>query len=121
MVDDPAPDMDIVLDEPPSSTAQETDVAMAGSAEGAGNPPPGSELPFADASFVEPRTKFTDYLSSPIVSLIVGSGESEIILTAHQALLVKSPYFADACAAFNNDGSVSLFMRAHPWHTCACR
>ncbi|KAI1435796.1 hypothetical protein GGR50DRAFT_654918 [Xylaria sp. CBS 124048] len=68
----------------------------------------GAVLPFAemgDAGEAEPRTTFATYLSSPIVSLIVGSGETATILTAHQALLTLSPFFAEACAAFTIDGS----------------
>lgn len=65
-----------------------------------------TELPFAEGGEVDPRTTFVSYLSSPIVTLIVGSGDSETILSAHQGLLVQSPFFAEACAAFTNDGSV---------------
>ena len=41
-----------------------------------------------------PQTIFLDYLRSPIVELMVGSGDDTTLLTAHQALVVKSPYFA---------------------------
>lgn len=64
------------------------------------------DLPFAEGGEAEPRPTFISYLTSPVVTLIVGSGENETILTAHQALLVQSPFFAEACAAFTNDGSV---------------
>lgn len=73
----------------------------------------GSELPYAGEETVvevdpEPaRIPFIDYLSSPIVTLIVGSGDKETILTAHQALLALSPYFKDQFANFSDDGSVS--------------
>lgn len=53
------------------------------------------------------RTSFISYLTSPVVTLIVGTGETETILTAHQALLVLSPFFKEACAQFSDDGSVS--------------
>lgn len=53
------------------------------------------------------RTSFISYLTSPVVTLIVGAGENETILTAHQALLVLSPFFKEACAQFSDDGSVS--------------
>ncbi|KAL2753074.1 hypothetical protein ACRALDRAFT_1078062 [Sodiomyces alcalophilus JCM 7366] len=53
----------------------------------------------------EPRATFLTYLTSPVVTLLVGKNGSETILTAHQALLAKSPYFKEACAQFNNDGS----------------
>ncbi|KAI0128769.1 hypothetical protein BJ170DRAFT_345234 [Xylariales sp. AK1849] len=64
-----------------------------------------SELPFAEGVDIEPRSTFVDYLTSPVVTLLVGSGESETILTAHQALLVQSPFFAETCASFSDDGS----------------
>jgi hypothetical protein len=54
------------------------------------------------------RTSFISYLTSPVVTLIVGEGENETILTAHQALLALSPFFKEACAQFSDDGSVSV-------------
>lgn len=70
-----------------------------------------SEMPFAgEETVVEPepaRIPFIDYLTSPVVTLIVGAGEQETFLTAHQALLVQSPYFKAQCDAFTDDGSVS--------------
>lgn len=105
---------DLVPDEPQSSAVPHPDdVVMGDNAEGAEgaentNPQNSGDLPFAEGPYVEPRTKFVDYLGSPIVTLIVGSGDSETILTAHQALLIKSPYFAEICAAFTDDGSVSV-------------
>ncbi|KAK2040881.1 hypothetical protein LZ31DRAFT_473557 [Colletotrichum somersetense] len=65
-------------------------------------------LPFAEGGEsdpVEPRTTFASYLSSPIVTLLVGQGDAETIVTAHQALLTQSPYFKEACAQFSDDGS----------------
>jgi hypothetical protein len=81
----------------------------------------GSELPYAGEETVveteaEPaRIPFIDYLSSPIVTLIVGSGDKETILTAHQALLALSPYFKDQFENFSDDGSVSIWCD----HICA--
>ncbi|EGP88249.1 unnamed protein product [Zymoseptoria tritici ST99CH_1A5] len=42
------------------------------------------------------RTTFLDYLSSPIVELVVGSGAEAQTLYAHQALLTKAPFFEQA-------------------------
>ncbi|KAL2182305.1 hypothetical protein L209DRAFT_106678 [Thermothelomyces heterothallicus CBS 203.75] len=70
--------------------------------------PKGSELPFAEGvteDLIPERVTFAQYLSTPVVTLLVGSGDNETILTAHQGLLVKSPYFAEACAEFADDGS----------------
>lgn len=51
---------------------------------------------------VPTRTSFATYLSSPVVTLVVGGGEGEetkkkLELTAHQGLLTRSPYFATLC------------------------
>jgi hypothetical protein len=65
-------------------------------------------LPFADEELSEPlRITFVDYLKSPIVELLVGKGEQQTKLTAHQALLVQSPYFEAACAQFGAGITVS--------------
>lgn len=87
-----------------------TDVEMAEGAGAEEDGAAGSELPFAGEETVveaEPaRVPFIDYLTSPIVTLIVGSGDKETILTAHQALLVQSPHFDSICHNFTDDGSV---------------
>jgi len=95
-----------------SAAAPPADVEMAegGASAGASENPNSSELPFAeggpDDDAPPPRITFVQYLSSPVVTLLVGSGDKETILTAHQGLLVQSPYFAEACAEFADDGSV---------------
>lgn len=105
-------DIDIV-DEPtvvnPGGDVEMTESGAAEEEQGGG-----SELPFAGEETVveqpepEPsRIPFIDYLTSPIVTLIVGSGENETVLTAHQALLTQSPFFRDECDRFTDDGSVS--------------
>lgn len=40
------------------------------------------------------------YLKSPIITILVGSGESQTSLSAHLALLQSSPWFTDACASY---------------------
>ncbi|KAK5989746.1 hypothetical protein PT974_08006 [Cladobotryum mycophilum] len=52
----------------------------------------------------EIRPTFIDHLMSPVVTLLIGRGE-QTVLTAHQALLLRSPYFAEACQGFVDDGS----------------
>ncbi|KAJ9137098.1 BTB/POZ domain-containing protein [Pleurostoma richardsiae] len=67
-----------------------------------------SDMPFAEEEIGEApaeRVTFISYLTSPVVTLLVGSGDHETILTAHQSLLTKSPYFYEACAQFADDGS----------------
>jgi hypothetical protein len=124
---------EVIEDAPSPSTAASAaapaDVEMAegsgegasGAASGAGasENPNSSELPFAeggpDDDAPPPRITFVQYLSSPIVTLLVGSGDKETILTAHQGLLTQSPYFAEACAEFADDGSVCLSCSGNCW------
>ena len=65
-------------------------------------------LPFQEESLEDAPTRvtFIDYLKSPVISLLVGQGDEQALLTAHQALLVASPWFAEACARFSNNVSV---------------
>ncbi|KAI0862298.1 hypothetical protein F4860DRAFT_123562 [Xylaria cubensis] len=92
-----------VLGEQPTNPEVDVDMAEGEEQEAAGHEE--TVLPFAEGGESDPRTTFISYLTSPVVTLIVGSAENETILTAHQALLTQSPFFADACAAFAHDGS----------------
>ncbi|KFY80730.1 hypothetical protein V499_00438 [Pseudogymnoascus sp. VKM F-103] len=56
-----------------------------------------------EAPVIPVRITYVDHLKSPIVELVVGQGDSEIILSSHQALLVQSPFFEDACVHFDAD------------------
>lgn len=111
---------DTIIEESPANLGGDVEMAenSAGAAAGTGEDEATaaaerSELPFAEEETVnEPesvpaRTSFISYLTSPVVTLIVGSNETETILTAHQSLLTLSPFFKDACAQFSDDGSVS--------------
>ena len=66
-----------------------------------------------------PQMSFLSYLTSPIVTLVVGNGDAAAVLTAHQALLEISPYFNAICAAFTEDGSVSSPVHT-PQHRAVC-
>ncbi|CAJ2507080.1 Uu.00g082660.m01.CDS01 [Anthostomella pinea] len=97
-----------VLEDQPANPGGDVEMGEGEGAEGAAAAENGGELPFAEGgegADSEPRTTFISYLSSPVVTMLVGSGETETILTAHQALLTQSPFFADACASFADDGS----------------
>ncbi|KGQ08110.1 hypothetical protein BBAD15_g6588 [Beauveria bassiana D1-5] len=86
------------------------DVEMEGA--GAGEETPFEKGPVEDteASVIqeepaaETRPSFIEYLASPVVTLLVGQ-EAQTVLTAHQALLTKSPYFEQLCQSFIEDGS----------------
>lgn len=96
-----------VLEDTPTPTGADVEMAEgAGEEDAAAN---GSELPFAEGGPEDPpkpRIGYLQYLASPVVTLLVGSGDSEHVLAAHQALLTQSTWFAEQCAELANDGSV---------------
>jgi hypothetical protein len=65
-------------------------------------------LPFQEEAIEDApaRVTYIDYLKSPVIGLLVGQGHEQALLTAHQGLLIQSPWFADACAKFSDDVSV---------------
>jgi hypothetical protein len=88
----------------------EIDSTIPASATEAGALENGYALPFQDEAMEEAPTRVTyiDYLKSPVIGLLVGQGDEQALLTAHQALLTQSPWFADACAKFSDEVSVSF-------------
>jgi hypothetical protein len=82
------------------SASAEPDVEMAGAQEAAEVENSDSGAPAGDdePGQPNPQTVFLDYLKSPIVELVVGSGDEATLLTAHQALLLQSPYFTEKLA-----------------------
>ncbi|KAK5659643.1 hypothetical protein OQA88_850 [Cercophora sp. LCS_1] len=101
-----------ILEETPTNTRADVEMAEGTAADEETTHANGSELPFAegdpdDTSTVNPasRISFLQYLASPVVTLIVGGGDSEQVLTAHQGLLWQSTYFKEQCAEFTDDGS----------------
>ncbi|KAJ9258266.1 hypothetical protein DTO195F2_5308 [Paecilomyces variotii] len=46
--------------------------------------------------------KFIDHLKSPVVELVVGQGDDQTVLTAHEGFLKESPFFSEAVAAFKD-------------------
>ncbi len=101
-----------ILEDTPANPGADVEMAEgagAGEEEASGAAANGSELPFAESGPDDtppPRVSFTQYLASPIVTLLIGSGDNEHILTAHQGLLCQSTWFAEQCAEFTDDGSV---------------
>lgn len=65
-------------------------------------------LPFPEGPVdeVPSRVTYIQYLKSPIITLLVGHGEDQALLTAHEALLTQSPWFAETCAKFSNEVAV---------------
>ncbi|ETN37137.1 uncharacterized protein HMPREF1541_08127 [Cyphellophora europaea CBS 101466] len=64
-----------IADEPTGDSAEETVVAAA-----------------------NPQTAFIDYLRSPVVKLVIGDGEEQTTLSAHRAILERSPFFQSKLA-----------------------
>lgn len=52
------------------------------------------------------------FLKSPAIELVIGSGSDQTVLTAHQALLVRSPFFASAIA------ESPVYPRILPYSSC---
>ncbi|KAF3064530.1 hypothetical protein GL218_01369 [Daldinia childiae] len=94
-----------VVEEQQGNPGADVEMAEGDEAEGTVARNSSGDLPFVEGADIEPRTSFINYLTSPVVTLVVGNGETETILAAHQALLTQSPFFSDACAAFTDDGS----------------
>ncbi|KAK4196051.1 hypothetical protein QBC40DRAFT_288029 [Triangularia verruculosa] len=106
---------DIVESTPATQQTGDVEMTEGGDARAAGSETPAAaastenaDLPFAEGGPDDcppPRITFLQYLTSPIVTLLIGSNDEETILTAHQGLLTQSPYFADRIAEFADDGS----------------
>ncbi|KAF2424515.1 hypothetical protein EJ08DRAFT_652380 [Tothia fuscella] len=91
--------------ETPTEEEVAEDVEMGGDEADAGAGEGDEATMLADIEQDVPEmTTFLDYLKSPIVELVVGTGDNEAILSAHQGMLVKSPWFAEQCAQFNSGG-----------------
>jgi hypothetical protein len=60
----------------------------------------GQEISDEEDKPLPARVTYVDHLKSPIVELIVGQDNSKTVLSAHQALLVQSPFFENACDQF---------------------
>ncbi|EEP76061.1 conserved hypothetical protein [Uncinocarpus reesii 1704] len=90
-------------------------------AEPAADPAPTEEN---DATAKSPENskenQFLDYLKSPIVELVVGKGEEQTVLTAHQAILTLSPYFAEEVSKFPEDGPRRIFLEDESIDTVGC-
>lgn len=85
-------------------------VEIDASGAGADNGDHENGLPFQEEAMEDApvRVTYIDYLRSPVIGLLVGQGDEQALLTAHQALLTSSPWFADACAKFSDEVSVSV-------------
>jgi len=57
---------------------------------------------------VTTRVTFLDYLKSPMVQIAVGSGALATTLAAHEAILIKSPWFKEQVATLSGKRNIDL-------------
>ncbi len=74
---------------------------------------------------INPQTIFLDYLKSPIVELSVGSAgddatEGPTLLTAHQAILTQSPYFAEELSKLGESAPLHLSLPEESLDAITC-
>lgn len=107
ILDDNPTDVDMGTERIPTV---EIDVAAAEAGDGEVENDQENGMPFQEESLEDApaRPTYIDYLRSPVIGLLVGQGDEQALLTAHQALLTTSPWFADACAKFSDELSVSV-------------
>ena len=87
----------------PESIGPGPDVEMVeeGPGEDGENGGPSADTDATVQGSTSPQTTFLEYLKSPIVEILVGGGggragdAESTLLTAHQAILTQSPFFAD--------------------------
>ena len=106
-----------ILEDTPATAAPDVEMVEGAGEEDVTAAANDSELPFAEGGPEDPpkpRIGYLQYLASPIVTLLVGGGDNEHVLAAHQALLTQSTWFAQQCAEFTNDGSVSRALPSLP-------
>ncbi|KAL2213038.1 hypothetical protein CC79DRAFT_1315904 [Sarocladium strictum] len=77
-----------------------------------------NDLPFAGEEPEQPTT-FLSYLASPVVTLVVGK-EEQTTLSAHQALLCKSPYFQEICDRFTEGAERRIELLDDDVHAVSC-
>lgn len=95
-------------DDSPANTGGDVEMVEGTEATAEGDGNDHSELPFAEEGATpDAKPTFISYLMSPIVNLSIGAPEENASLSAHQALLEQSPYFAEICSNFVDDGTVS--------------
>ncbi|KAL4781922.1 hypothetical protein BJX76DRAFT_307814 [Aspergillus varians] len=64
--------------------------------------PAGAESQPAEDPQLPKVVPFLDFLTSPIVELIIGSGDKKTTMTAHQSLLLESPLLSERVKAFGD-------------------
>ncbi|KMU79985.1 hypothetical protein CISG_08145 [Coccidioides immitis RMSCC 3703] len=106
------------------SSASETPAAQPQPAEGVESitdliPAENNEMIVAPSEPTQ-ENRFLDYLKSPIVELVVGKGDDQTILAAHQGILTSSPYFAELVSQFPEDGPRRIVLEEESIDAVAC-
>ncbi|KAI1933795.1 hypothetical protein LOZ66_006303 [Ophidiomyces ophidiicola] len=82
--------------------------------------------PPEDAESTEPPAessqehKFLNYLKSPIIELAIGRGDERTVLTAHQAILTTSPFFAAEVSKLPENGPRRIILEDQSLDAMAC-
>lgn len=66
------------------------------------------------------RSTFTDYLKSPIITLRIGPPPSTTTLTAHQLLLLKSPYLTTAISPSSPSPQTTISLPTTDLEATSC-
>lgn len=67
-----------------------------------------AHLSSREADLVNTLLKSLSFLTSPIVDIYVGEGDKQTKLSAHQGLLLDSPFLSEFVDKFESSGEVSL-------------
>lgn len=65
-------------------------------------------FPPRETSLVNSLLTSLSFLTSPIVEIVVGEGDKQTTLTAHQTLLLDSPFLSEFVDKFDSSGPVSF-------------
>jgi hypothetical protein len=65
-------------------------------------------LPLRETGLVNSLLTSLSFLTSPVVEIIVGEGDQQKVLTAHQTLLLESPFLSEFVGKFESSGPVIL-------------
>jgi hypothetical protein len=64
-------------------------------------------LPPREMALVDSLLTPLSFLTAPIVEIYVGQGEKQTKMTAHQTLLLDSPFLSEFVDKFDSSGEVS--------------
>lgn len=67
--------------------------------------------PFIVPIITRQLTTTCSFLTSPIVEIIVGKGDDETVMTAHQSLLMEAPLLAELLRKFEASGPVGSLVK----------